>query len=168
MNNFMRRVDFMGNVLNEDLELNDEVEKTEENIAEVAEEPEEEVKSSVKGKDFFKAYNDSILKAVRELTGPEMRFLLTVCAMMSWDNSIVFTKKVKEKLMYHLDIKNEGSIRNLIVSLSKKGFLKRADVRVYIVNDAFFTRQAEPHIKAKRKSGKIHANISTAQDDTIN
>ena len=73
--------------------------------------------------------------------------------------------------MDDLGIKNKQSIKNLTVSLCKKGFLKKIDMRVYVVNNSFFTKQEEPNVKArkkaKRKAGRISVRIQPANDDDI-
>ena len=93
--------------------------------------------------------------------------MLLICSMMNWDNRIFISKLVKKKFMAQLSLTNDGTVRNIIASLCKKGFLKRLEPRVYLVNDAYFSKQAEPHIKAKRKAGRFNEQISTANDDII-
>jgi len=149
MDNF-RKVDFMGNIENletQDLDFDDEVEEIE------AEELDENVNTEEQGRTFFKVYNDNILEAIKKLTGPELKLMLVIGCLMCWDNKIAITKLVRQKIAKDLSTK-EQVVKNLITSLCKKGFLKRVAPKIYYVNDAYFSKQAEPHIKAKRKAGR--------------
>jgi len=156
------RIDFMGNIITDDSELGYEVEEENAEVKKNREEVEKESKPAI----FYKTYVDSILNEVRNLTGNELKFMVIVSAMMTWNSRIIITKAVKDKLMYHLALTNEGTLRNLLTSLSKKGFLKRVDIRTYVVNDFFFTKQAEPNVKAKRK-WVDSLKQSTQNDDDI-
>lgn len=154
--NELRRIDFMGNVLTDpDLSVENKAEELD--LDNVIDEIEEKVlnidKKANDNKLFFKTYSN-FEKVLKKLTGSEARFLWAVCILMSWNNRIIFTQLVKKKIMADLNLKSEQSIKNLIVSLCKKDLLKRVDMRVYAVNDFFFTKKAEPHKKAKKKLQK--------------
>lgn len=146
-----RKVDFMGNTINDNLELDNEVVKTEEKVEEVNEKVESD-NDKTESCAFFKTYVN-FFDVVKNLTGMESRFLWLICATMDWYNRIYFSKAVKNKIITNLSVK-EKTIRNLISSLCAKGILIRVEPKTYVVNKLFFSKQPEPHIKAMRKEKK--------------
>jgi len=99
---------------------------------------------------FFKVYDD-IFKIISLPTGTELKLLLVICSFMSWNNTIVLDTETTNKIMSCLSIKSDSLIRENIASLCKKDLLKRIKTKTYKVNEALFTKQAEPHIKRQRQ-----------------
>ncbi len=99
---------------------------------------------------FFKVY-DEIYKVISLPTEGEIRLLLAICSFLSWNNTIKLDKETTSKIMYCLSIKSESLVYRYTLSLCKKGLLEKIDVKTYKINEALFTKQAEPHIKRQRQ-----------------
>jgi len=99
---------------------------------------------------FFKVY-DEIYKVISLPTEGEIRLLLAICSFMSWNNTIKLDKETTSKIMYCLSIKAESLVYRYTLSLCKKGLLEKIGVKTYKINEALFTKQAEPHIKRQRE-----------------
>lgn len=98
---------------------------------------------------FFKVYDD-IFKIISLPTGAELKLLLVICSFMSWNNTIVLDTETTNKIMSCLSITNTVLEKHTL-SLCKKDLLERIKTKTYKVNEALFTKQAEPHIKRQRQ-----------------
>lgn len=141
MNDF-RKVDFMGNIVENENDVELEVSVNEQTTEEAG------------GRTFFKVY-DNFINIIKDLSGAELQLFMAICSLMSWNNSIVLNKSKMMQLNEALNHKGKNTINNLVSSLCKKGFLTRIEPKTYQINEAYVSRQAEPYIKATKKKREV-------------